>query len=443
MGELAELKPARITMLVSRRKTFSTITVAIFGGLWDTGHRAQDGAIHGFADAEQAVRRVLDDGGLRIVSLDISDFMGTGLARRLADVDIVYANCGPIAALLFQMRESMRLNFHIYREVRTLGWIGYAFQEFIANRMQRADDLCLHVSRYSQALWNEFRPQEGNRLYYPVLRNARGKARIVTRSRHALRCGFFSRMSSDKGLGFVPGIMERLIHAGWPVRELVACGTLEDAALLEQCGRQLARIGVELNYLGELPYGEAMHHLARVDAVLFPSISSFEALGRIVLEAYKLGKLVIGSDYCAGHEVLCPEFRIPLRMDKPARGSGAVAFPIATLDLEKWTAPPYQANSFIDDNCVPFRYRKTDLLDLLFRRHSSVAQPARPRGAPQLIWHWQDCERWSPNLWCENVRRALAMTCHDRRDLLDLGGAFKRSLLSVGFDPEVSFIAAP
>jgi hypothetical protein len=126
-------------------KHSSGITVAVFVGPWATGHRAQDGAVYGFADVEDAVCHALGNSNYRIVRLDITDFLRNDLTQRLAGVDAVFANCGPIAALLFQLREAKQLSMSIYREVRTLGWVGYAFQEFVANELQRSHSCSILV----------------------------------------------------------------------------------------------------------------------------------------------------------------------------------------------------------------------------------------------------------------------------------------------------------
>ncbi len=424
----------------SRRPRAETLTVGVFCGPWNTGQASPDGAILGFADVEHALNAALSGNPqFNLVELDLALFVADFPAPQFDGIDVVYANCGPLAALLFHLREKHRLRFAIIREVRTLGWIGYAFQEYIAARSEHAaGDLCVHVSRYSQALWRTFRPQSHDLFFYPLLRARRNRPQRCA-SDAALRCGFFSRISADKGLAYLPAIFERLLAAGWPIRELVACGVLEDAGLLEHCRRKLAGLGIALTYRGPLAHSEALAQVAAVDAIIFPSVSSFEAGGRVVLEAYQLGKPVIASDYCAARDVLQPEYRIPLLLNGTTSGSGAHAFPIAQLALENWCAPPWAPGGFIEEHCARFRYHEDDVLNLLSAPRAPATRPAHPEKAPRMMWHWEETDRRSPAAWSEEIRQALAATCRDRRDLLDLGGAFKRSLLATGFDPQVSF----
>ncbi len=365
----------------------------------------------------------------------MTDFLRNDLTKRLAGVDAVFANCGPIAALLFQLREALQLKMSIYREVRTLGWVGYAFQEFVAHALQRPHDRCLHVSDYAARVWAGIRRRTDDRVFYPMLRKARtAPAEMPDRT---LRCGYFSRISADKGIAYLPAIVRKLRDCGWPVEALTVSGASAEPGLLDRCRVELATIGVTLTHLGELGYSASLDAIASVDIVLFPSVSSVEAGGRVVLEAYNLGKHVIASDYCWGADMLQREFRIPLSLDTPVSGTSTSAFAIADLAVESWTAPVWKEECFEVDTCESFRYHAASVEHVL----SACANAPYSRRPPpiEMRFDWDSFRSLSAMAWCERVYAILEKEYRDRGDLLDLGGAFKRSLHRAGFEPSVCF----
>lgn len=423
-------------------KQSSTVTtVAVFGGPWETGYRAQDGAVYGFADIERALRHAIGaHADYRIIALDIADFLSDRLTPLLEKTNIVFANCGPMTALLFHLRENLNLKFIIYREVRTLGWIGYAFQEYVAHELSRPGDLCLHVSDYCAQLWKGVRHDIGDRMFYPSLREER-KTPSQPKNK-TLRCGYFSRICTDKGFGYLPAIVEKLIAANWPISELVVCGALEEPELLEHGRQELSVAGVKIHNLGELDYEATREAIASVDVVLFPSLSSYEAAGRVVVEAYNLGKRVIASDYCLAADAITDTFRIPLTQDKPTTGSSALAFPVAVLSIDQWRAPAWEAENFVSMVCEKYRYRSADIKRLLAAAGSATELSQQARNLT-MQFDWGGCDNLSAMASCERVRGALTKEYRNRSDLLDLGGAFKRSLLGAGFEPTVTFQLNP
>ena len=290
-----------------------------FTSNWETGHTAKDGAVLGFEDvATTIIGWAATRGDVEAVPLRFELFLDrNALAAKLAELDAVYANCGPLAALVLSLREQNDYPLRIFREARTLGWVGYAFQEFIALELARDNDVCLHPSRFSRDIWNSIRPGD-DRFYYPQLKQtpqrtvalgASPRSRATMRSE---RLGYFSRISSDKGCQFVPQIVARALDANQIIRTVDFCGVMEAEDLFEQVCRELRELGVEPQYHGELDREQTHALMHEVDTVLFPSTSSFEASGRVVLEAWHAGKAIITSDFCAGADVVAPELRIPL-----------------------------------------------------------------------------------------------------------------------------------
>lgn len=423
--------------------------VGIFRGPWESGRTARDGAVIGFADVERAVLAVDGAGSprLRAMDLDLSLFVRPRMADALAGLDVVYANCGPMAALLFAARAAHGLDFAIVREVRTLGWIGYAFQEFVAHALARENDVCTHTSEFSIALWQSFRGAANDIVHYPLIgpktgppldAATRDAPRPATRAR--LRCGYLGRIASDKGFAYLPAIVARLREHGWAIASLDACGDPVEAGLLDRCAGALRRAGVTLRYHGALGHARALDLMAGVDLVLFPSVSSFEAAGRVVAEAWALGKPVIAADYCLGRDMVADGFRIPLAPGEPRSGWADDAFPVAALDLDRWTPPAQRAPAFVAGRGDRYRFRPAATLGLLgcdASQPPAFATPA-PDGL-ELHLDWTTFGAGTEHAWCAELRAALGRETRSRADLVDLGGAVKRSLLAIGFRPRVRF----
>ena len=72
----------------------------MFGGPWDTCQKSPDGAIVGFADVEHALTAALSGNPhFNLVQLDLALFVADHPAPQFDGIDVIYANCGPLAAL--------------------------------------------------------------------------------------------------------------------------------------------------------------------------------------------------------------------------------------------------------------------------------------------------------------------------------------------------------
>ena len=98
-------------------------------------------------------------GELELLTADIGIFRHYQDIRSfLAGCDAVYANCGPWAALLYLVREREQLDVRIIREVRTVGWVGYIWQEEVAGQLERPGDQRVFPSRYARDIWDAAAP---------------------------------------------------------------------------------------------------------------------------------------------------------------------------------------------------------------------------------------------------------------------------------------------
>jgi len=403
------------------------VRVGFFAGPWDSGHVARDGAVRGFQDVEAALHALVAARPHDVVpvALDVLDVLDPALPGRLADLDVVVGNCGPQAALLLFLRARHSLGFRLVREIRTTGWVGYAFQEWAALAWHRDGDAAVHTSPSSAALWSAFRGPRGDRFHYPVLDTVPGPI-VPENPRRAV---FVGRLAAEKGLAYVPDLVAALRRAGWPLETLDLVGPIVEADLVAAV---VDRIGSDLtvHVRGAVGHDEARRHLAAADVLLFPTISSVEGSGRAVVEALGAGTAVVASDWVAGHDLLPAAFRVPLRAGSGRWVSGRDPTPWVDLDVAAWRPPGP------DTACAPaaavrgYVRDHEALLDVL----SGAPPPPLPAVAPRFHVAWEPAD---PGPACAEVLDRLQALRPSRVALVDLGGAFKSAVTRIGFDPQV------
>jgi hypothetical protein len=251
--------------------------------------------------------------------------------------------------------------------------------------------------------------------------------------------GYLSRICRGKGVLMIPEIIVRLIDRGWRIERLVLCGAEAEAGLVATLARSLSAAGVALDYRGALSHRRALDTLYAVDAVIFPSVSSFESAGRVSIEAVAAGKVVIGAAYCSNAELIVEESQIPLAPGSGRRGSSAIEFEIAVPDFDAWQ-PPSQRTAHRGMLPLPACYRSDPTLvrALLHgddRHDAALSPPPRVR---------LDIERFITDIeaardWCAELADRLVQLRPERHQLIDLGGAAKRAMLDAGYCPAVSF----
>ena len=401
----------------------------------------------GFADMERTLRAAAgDSAGLDPVPLDIADLFAAGVGETLSGLDVVYGNCGPATALLMGFRAAADLPLRLIREVRTLGWVGYAFQERIAESLGRPDDICVHVSDYARGVWAQARPPGRETTFYPMIAGEPEKPVTPprpTRRRRGLRAGYFGRVDREKGYHFLPAIVARLAEAGWPISRVDVCGPADDTSLAEQVAAELKGMGVASQSHGPLDHGSSLALMGAVDVVLFPTLSSIEALGRVIVEARITGRPVFASDFCGGHDLLQPGYRLPLALDGPVTGSSADPFPIGRIELGRWTPPPTDATVFRPQRLAPYRDGMATMRALIEGHPDPGAAPREATAPLRMNFHWEDLPQRSAADWCDAVVDGVRREYRDRADLVDLGGATKRAIIGAGFHPRVTFRPPP
>lgn len=414
--------------------------LGLFVGPWESGHLAKDGAVLSFGNVERAVSSACAAAGIDCVPLDPLLFVASDPASRLAGLDVIYANCGPLAALLLAWRERHGLSFRLVREVRTTGWIGYAFQEEVAASLARAGDACVHSSAYARDLWRRFRGESGDVHLQPVVSRRR---RTRPLPRRPLVTGYLSRVCRGKGFAALPAVLEHLRAHGWPLAGLRTCGEQTDPGLVAGVAAAVTRQGLAFEHRGPLSHADALALLEAVDVVVFPTLSSFESAGRVSIEAAAAGKVVIGTDYCANAELIGRQARIPFAPDSGQAGPSHREFEVARLDLERWTPPaPDEAAASMLRVSTRYTAHPATLTALITGRVAPLARPDTPL-APvpglDLELDRRLATATDRDALVEELLARLRAARPSRTQLVDLGGAAKQALLAAGYCPQARF----
>ena len=410
--------------------------VGVFGGPWDTGWPAKDGAVIGFEDIFQAFSAAADEGQIKLATAGIDIFRDyQSIKEFLRSCDVVYANCGPWAALLHLVREREQLDVRIMREVRTVGWVGYIWQEEVANRLQRPGDQRVFPSRYARDVWEAAVPEAcPARVYYPMVRKA--SELTMPPATPTGTAGFFSVLSPDKGFPYLPAVISRMRDTGHRFDRLIVVGQQADPDLYRQVENGLRDIGVEVDYLGGRPHNEIRALMAVCECIFFLTTSSIESLGRVMVEASAQRVPVITADFGAAMDLVSTEYRIPVEYPAEAAGFCDSAFPLGELALERWKPPsvltadacylPSVSEYLVDAQPMPEILRPPN---------------REPEAATRPVQFTFTCAVDGPELAEKLLDDLDSLRNKPIHELVDLGGTLKQYLLANDYNPRVSFKA--
>ncbi|WP_166021049.1 glycosyltransferase [Streptomyces chilikensis] len=276
------------------------------------GHPGKDGA--NFAYAE--VGRLLGESArVRARPHDVVELFRSDEAAReaLTGCDVVVATVGPHAYLYFHLRERLGLDFRIVRDARTALWNGYLQQEALSAPYLRPDDVLYHSSRYSLALYSMLFPglrSSRQAVCYPLLRWFPAELAgswTGSGSSGPTRIGFVGRLTDDKNHAQAVGLQRELARRAPGAFETVAIG--EDP----RRGRRAPDGPPVPGYSWRPPVDRARlwQDYREMDVLFFPSTSSLETFGRVLVEASFIGTPVMASTHAAASELLPSESLLP------------------------------------------------------------------------------------------------------------------------------------
>ena len=131
-----------------------------------------------------------------------------------------------------------------------------------------------------------------------------------------------------------------------------------------------------------------------------------------------------------------PKFKLPVRI-RSQIGPTDSAFCLGELDLTRWQVPDPSEPCFHVDRCERYRAGSSDIEDLLHTH----PPPCRQKLPLQFRFHWETLRGRSPMQWCEELACELNRQFVSPADMLDLGGALRRSLLQLSFAPNIEITA--
>ena len=422
--------------MINNGTTNNQLVIGVFNNVWNTGKVSQDGAIHGFRDIYRSITR--DTGSNRYVveEADISIFTDySKLAAFLKKCDVVYANCGPWAALLHVIRDAVSCTTRIIREVRTVGWIGYIWQEDTVRSLLQPGDLCVYPSHYSFDMWHEQSAVNAS-VYYPLINNLVNDGQKPS-STH-MTAGFFSAFSVDKGFDCLPEVVFRMQEHGHHIDRILLAGDIVDLSLFQTVAGKLEDAGVRVCYRGGLSNTATRNLMAQCDLVFFLSISSIETLGRIMLEAYEQSVPVVTADFGAAQDIVHQAYRIPVNHPDSVSGLSDTAFKVGDLITRDWSPP----ESLSVNDCY------TATADLYIKRENDmVSRVLAANDAPvrveRAISFSYDTEIDALGIAHALHTRLEAFQGTEPEALIDLGGALKRVLINNHYNPQVQFSNNP
>ncbi|GAA4403290.1 glycosyltransferase family 4 protein [Quisquiliibacterium transsilvanicum] len=270
--------------------------------------------------AHENIAALLKESGDSGLDVSFHDFtrllVDEDYARRvLAEVDCVVSNVGPHAHYYFWLRQRLRLDFRILRDVRTAIWSSYLLQEHLCRAWLRPDDVLLVASHYTRGVYERIFPHLAGlptvRCYplsvgFPAAEGFRARdARAGARPRVI---GYIGRLSEDKNFPDLVELLIRLNRADPGGYRLRACGDVHspscDPALVRQ------RIAAELGdgdwfeYLPARPNSGVWELYDRFDVLVFPSTSNLETLGRVLVEASHAGVPIVCGEHAAAPELV-------------------------------------------------------------------------------------------------------------------------------------------
>jgi len=235
----------------------------------------------------------------------------------LSTTDCVVSNVGPHAHYYFHLREKFGLDFRIFRDVRTAIWSSYLLQEHLCQPYLRPQDVLLVASHYTRGLYEKMFPHlQSMRTVrcYPLTVGFPPDLAAVTPADRTpgsvFTLGYIGRLSEDKNF---PDIVQLLItlNRQSPGRyRLLACGDVHSPScdpsnILQDIAQQLGP-GDFFEYLPPRNNGLIWALYRQFDAMVFPSTSNLETLGRVLIEASYAGVPVVCGAHAAAPELMPP-----------------------------------------------------------------------------------------------------------------------------------------
>lgn len=223
----------------------------------------------------------------------------------LESTDVVVCTAGPYAHFYAFLRDRFGLSFRLIRDVRTALWTSYLLQEALIRPYVRAGDSVIHSSVYSRDLFAFiFSPPRDDMRHvcYPLTSAFPLDARSTWRKsgRGVTTIGFVGRMTADKNFAQATDLIAALEKRHPSRYRLVAIG--ENPLHIQPDG---------FVWLPPVDHHALWDHYANMDVLFFPSTSTLETFGRVLVEASFVGTPVLSSSHGASAELIATACQLP------------------------------------------------------------------------------------------------------------------------------------
>lgn len=420
-----------------------TIKIAIFNGPWETGHKAKDGAILSIAEMAIVIEKAINYWNekqkkpqLELIKFDIGILKDISQNSDLDEVDIFYGNCGPLVTQLFLLREKYHYDFSIIRELHTLGWISSIFQEYIAKYYMRENDLCIHSSLYSKNIWVKNRGYKKDNFLHPLLHHWAKPANKIKEIKSEITLSYINKISRDKGFQSLPQIIERLKHLKLTAHHILIAGEILDQELFDDVTKKIKKLGINFTYYGPTTYQKALKILSSSDLLVFPSLSSSETTGRVLIEAYQMGIPAIATYFGAGSLILSKNQIIPTLPFKDKTISSTWPSQITEIDYDFNDDFLRGVPSYNTSNAESFRPSYDKIIQTILG-HDTDSDNQMNFDLEMKI-PWENYTASDAKIILETISSKIKENTRSKEDLIDFGGILKRSLIEESFTPNVT-----
>jgi glycosyltransferase involved in cell wall biosynthesis len=264
-----------------------------------------------------ALLRRQSDSGLSVAFHDFNRLLADRAYARevLTPADCVVSNVGPHSHYYFYLRDLLDLDFAIVRDVRTAIWSSYLLQEHLCRPYLRQRDVLLVASQYTRGICEKLFPHLRDHrtvLCYPFSVGFPADPPIRpsanNRAPRPFNLGYIGRLSEDKNFPDVIDLLIELNRTQARHYRLVACGDTHSASCHPDRVQQRLRAelgqGDYFEFVPARANGRIWELYSAMDALVFPSTSNLETLGRVLVEASYAGVPVVAGGHAATYELV-------------------------------------------------------------------------------------------------------------------------------------------
>ena len=254
--------------------------------------------------------------GIKFIPHKIEDLiLGKVKLPNLKENDVLICTISSLAWFYYYLREKEKKNFRIIHYEVTALFSDNFLQEQLCSKYMRKGDKAIFISEYQRKLSIKLFPhlnEENTEVCMPMFIQDFPKIHKKQKNQNELILGFIGNVSREKNFEQVIDVFVEVAKRLDIKVKMLVCGPAEENYMPKKIKEKLKERGIDpKNYIHvnngkRLPYNKLGKIWEKIDVFLFPSVCG-EPLGRVVLEANKLGIPVIAANHAAMPELLPKE----------------------------------------------------------------------------------------------------------------------------------------